>query len=133
MYGDAVIGRACIALAVYIDYLYKNERDECGFSCGRTRGKEVHSMVQAALDQAALGWRRHLAGPVLLADRGSEDAEVARCAAADIAARQRVPLRLVTAWEVPAIGRVTPTAGELDVSGVYETSARAAQEVVRDH
>ena len=90
-------------------------------------------MVQAALDQTALGWRRHLVGPVLLADRGSEDAEVARCAAADVAAHEGVPLRLVTAWEVPAIGRVTPTAGELDVSGVYETSARAAQEVVRDH
>jgi nucleotide-binding universal stress UspA family protein len=90
-------------------------------------------MVQAALDQTDLGRRRYLVGPVLLADRGSEDAEVARCAAADLAARQRVPLRLVTAWEVPAIGRVTPTAGELDVSGVYETSARAAQEVVRDH
>jgi nucleotide-binding universal stress UspA family protein len=90
-------------------------------------------MVQAALDQAAASWRRRLAGPVLLADRGSDDAEVARCAAADVAAHAGVPLRLVTAWEVPAIGRVTPTAGELDVSGVYETSARAAQEVVRDH
>jgi nucleotide-binding universal stress UspA family protein len=90
-------------------------------------------MVQAALDQTASGWRRHLAGPVLLADRGSKDAEVARCAAADVAAHEGVPLRLVTAWEVPTMGRVTPTTGELDVSGVYENSARAAQEVVRDH
>jgi nucleotide-binding universal stress UspA family protein len=90
-------------------------------------------MVQAALDQTAFGWHRHPAGPVLLADRGSKDAEVARCAAADVAAHEGVALRLVTAWEVPAIGRVTPTAGELDISGVYENSARAAQNVVRDH
>jgi nucleotide-binding universal stress UspA family protein len=90
-------------------------------------------MVQAALDQTASGWCRHLTGPVLLADRGSDDAEVARRAAADVAAHAGVPLRIVTAWEVPAIGRVAPTAGELDVSGVYENSARAAQEVVRDH
>jgi nucleotide-binding universal stress UspA family protein len=90
-------------------------------------------MVQAALDQTASGWHPHLTGPVLLADRGSDDAEVARRAAADVAAHEGVPLRLVTAWEVPAIGRVTPTAGELNVSSVYENSARAAQEVVRDH
>jgi nucleotide-binding universal stress UspA family protein len=70
---------------------------------------------------------------VLLADRGSDDAEVARRAAADVAARAGVPLRIVTAWAVPAMGRVTPTTGELDVSGVYENSARAAQNVVRDH
>jgi nucleotide-binding universal stress UspA family protein len=90
-------------------------------------------MVQAALDQTASGWRRHLSHPVLLADRGSEDAAVARRAAADLAAHEGVPLRLVTAWEVPSMGRVMPTAGELDISGVYENSARAAQEVVRDH
>jgi nucleotide-binding universal stress UspA family protein len=90
-------------------------------------------MVQVALDRNASGWRRHLAGPVLLADRGSDDAEVARCAAGDVAAHEGVPLRLVTAWEVPAMGRVAPTAGELDVASVYENSARAAQKVVRDH
>ena len=88
-------------------------------------------MVQAALDQTASGWRRHLAGPVLLADRGSDNADVARRAAADVAAHAGVPLRVVTAWEVPAIGRVAPTVGGLDVSGVYENSARAAQKVVR--
>jgi nucleotide-binding universal stress UspA family protein len=90
-------------------------------------------MVQAALDQTASNRQRHVTGPVLLADRGSDDARVARCAAADVAAHEGVPLRLVTAWEVPAMGRVTPTAGELDVSGVYESSARAAQQGVRDH
>ena len=90
-------------------------------------------MVQAALDQTASNRQRHVTGPVLLADRGSDDAKVARCAAADVAAHEGVPLRLVTAWEVPAMGRVTPTAGELDVPGVYESSARAAQQGVRDH
>src|SRR5580704_16083522 len=90
-------------------------------------------MVQAALDQTASNRQRHVTGPVLLADRGSDDAKVARCAAADVAAHEGVPLRLVTAWGVPAMGRVTPTAGELDVSGVYESSARAAQQGVRDH
>ncbi len=90
-------------------------------------------MVQAALDQTASGRRRSVTGPVLLADRGSDDAEMARRAAADVAAHEGVALRLVTAWEVPAMGRVTPTAGELDVSGVYENSARAAQKGVRDH
>src|SRR5580704_17257337 len=90
-------------------------------------------MVQAALDQTASNRQQHVTGPVLLADRGSDDAKVARCAAADVAAHEGVPLRLVTAWEVPAMGRVTPTAGELDVPGVYESSARAAQQGVRDH
>ncbi len=90
-------------------------------------------MVQAALDQTESGWRRHVPGPVLLADRGSDDAVVARCAAADVAAHAGVQLRLVTAWQVPPIGRFAPTAGELDVPGVYETSARAAQNLVRDH
>jgi nucleotide-binding universal stress UspA family protein len=127
-----MISRACIAQTFYIDYLYRTERDECGSAAG-ARSKEVHIMVQVALDATAAGWRPHLAGPVLLADRGSDDAEVARCAAADVAAHEGVPLRLVTAWAVPAIGRVTPTAGELNISGVYETSARAAQKVVRDH
>ncbi len=89
-------------------------------------------MVQAALDPAAAAWRRRVTGPVL-ADRGSDDAEMARRAAADVAAHEGVPLRLVTAWAVPAMGRVTPTAGELDVSGVYENSARAAQKGVREH
>jgi hypothetical protein len=90
-------------------------------------------MVQAALGETASSWRRRLMGPVLLADRGSDDAEIARRAAADVAAHAGVPLRLVTAWEVPAMARVTPTTGELDVSGVYENSARAAQQGVRDH
>jgi nucleotide-binding universal stress UspA family protein len=98
-----------------------------------SHGKEVHVMVQVALDQTALGWDRPHAGPVLLADRGSDDAEIARRAAGDVAAHAGVALRLVTAWAVPAFGRVAPTAGELDVSGVYETSAFAAQKVVRDH
>jgi len=44
-----------------------------------------------------------------------------------------VALRLVTAWEVPAMGRVNTTAGELDVSGVYRNSARGSAEGVRDH
>jgi nucleotide-binding universal stress UspA family protein len=90
-------------------------------------------MVQSALDQTVSGWRRHKTGPVLLADRGSNDAEVARWAAADLAAHEGVPLRLVTAWEVPAMGRVAPMTGELNVSGVYEDAARAAQQVIREH
>lgn len=90
-------------------------------------------MVQAALGETASAWRRRLTGPVLLADRGSDDAEIARRAAADMAAHAGVPLRLVTAWEVPAMARVTPTTGELNVSEVYESSARAAQQGVRDH
>jgi nucleotide-binding universal stress UspA family protein len=102
------------------------------FSC-ECRSEEEHIMVQAALDETASRWRRRLTGPVLLADRGSDDAEVARRAAADVAAHAGVPLRLVTAWEVPAIARITPTTGELDVSGVYENSALAAQQVVRAH
>src|ERR1700676_4302311 len=90
-------------------------------------------MAQAALSEAASGWRRRLTGPVLLADRGSDDAEVARRAAADVAARTRVPLRLVTAWEVPALVRTIPIAGDLDVPALYEDSARAAQKDVREH
>jgi nucleotide-binding universal stress UspA family protein len=97
------------------------------------RGKEVHIMVLVALDETASEWGHEHPGPVLLADRGSEDADVARRAAGDVAAHAGVALRLVTAWAVPAIGRLAPTGGELDVSGVYETSARAAQAVVRDH
>jgi nucleotide-binding universal stress UspA family protein len=90
-------------------------------------------MVQAAVVQTVSDWHSHLGGPVLLADRGSHDAEVARRAAADVATHEGVALRLVTAWDVPAVARVTPTSGELDVSGVYEASARAAQRAVRDH
>lgn len=90
-------------------------------------------MVQAVFGQTVSDWHRPLGGPVLLADRGSDDAEVARRAAADVATREGVPLHVVTAWDVPAMGRVAPTTGEWDVSGVYETSARAAQRAVRDH
>jgi nucleotide-binding universal stress UspA family protein len=88
-------------------------------------------MAQAALGEKAVSWRRRLTGPVLLADRGADDAEVARRAAADVAARTGVPLRLVTAWEVPAMVRVTPATGDLDVVGLYESSARSAQTRVR--
>ena len=90
-------------------------------------------MVQAALGETASTWRRRLTGPVLLADRGSDDAEIARRAAADVAAHAGVPLRLVTAWAVPSMARVTPTTGELNVSDVYESSARADQQRVRAH
>jgi nucleotide-binding universal stress UspA family protein len=90
-------------------------------------------MVQAAVHEKAGRWRRRLTGPVLLADRGSDDAAVARRAAADIATRTGVPVRLVTAWEVPAMVRVTPATGDLDVVGLYEDSARAAQTQVRQH
>ena len=89
-------------------------------------------MVQAALGETVSSWRRGLAGPVLLADRGTDDAEIARRAAADVAAHADVPLRLVTAWEVPPMVRVTPTTGDLDVPGLYEKSARAMQQRVRD-
>jgi hypothetical protein len=51
-------------------------------------------VVQAALDETASSWLRRLTGPVLLADRGSDDAEVARRAAASVAARAGVPLRI---------------------------------------
>ena len=89
-------------------------------------------MVQAALGETASSGRRGLAGPVLLADRGTDDAQVARRAAADVAAHAGVSLRLVTAWEVPAMVRVTPTSGDLDVPGLYESSARAMQQRIRD-
>jgi nucleotide-binding universal stress UspA family protein len=88
-------------------------------------------MIQVALGEKASSWRRRLAGPVLLADRGADDAIVARRAAADVAARTGVPVRLVTAWEVPAMVRVTPATGDLDVVGLYESSARSAQTQVR--
>jgi hypothetical protein len=88
-------------------------------------------MAQAALGEKAVSWRRRLTGPVLLADRGADDAAVARRAAADVAARTGVPVRLVTAWEVPAMVRVTPATGDLDVVGLYESSARSAQTRVR--
>lgn len=88
-------------------------------------------MAQAALGEKAATWRRHLTGPVLLADRGADDAAVARRAASDIASRTGVAVRLVTAWEVPAMVRVTPTTGDMDVVGLYEESARAAQTQVR--
>lgn len=90
-------------------------------------------MAQAALDEKAVTWRRRLTGPVLLADRGADDAAVARHAAADIASRRGVPVRLVTAWEVPAMVRVTPATGDLDVVSLYEGSARDAQTQVRRH
>jgi len=45
-------------------------------------------MVQAALDQTASGRRRSVTGPGVLADRGSDDAEMARRAAADVAAHE---------------------------------------------
>ena len=90
-------------------------------------------MVQAPLGEQASRWRQRLTGPVLLADRGSEDAAVARRAAADIAARTGIPLRIVTAWAVPAVARVTPTSSNLNVPGVYEDSARAAQQEIRAH
>jgi nucleotide-binding universal stress UspA family protein len=89
--------------------------------------------VQAPLGEQASRWRQRLTGPVLLADRGSEDAAVARRAAADIAARTGIPLRIVTAWAVPAVARVTPTSSNLNVPGVYEDSARAAQQDIRAH
>src|ERR1700693_3014226 len=88
-------------------------------------------MVETALDEKAVSWRPHLTGPVLLADRGADDAAVARRAAADLASRTGVPVRLVTAWEVPAMVRVTPATGDLDVVGLYEGSARSAQTHVR--
>jgi nucleotide-binding universal stress UspA family protein len=88
-------------------------------------------IVQAAVGEQASRWRQRLTGPVLLADRGSEDAAVARRAAADIAARTGIPLRIVTAWAVPAVARVTPTSSSLNVPGVYEDSARAAQQEIR--
>jgi nucleotide-binding universal stress UspA family protein len=88
-------------------------------------------MTQAALDETAVSWRPCLTGPVLLADRGAADAAVARRAASDIAARIGAPVRLVTAWEVPAMVRVTPGTGDLDVPGLYEGSARAVQMQVR--
>jgi nucleotide-binding universal stress UspA family protein len=87
--------------------------------------------VMAPLGQQASRWRQRLTGPVLLADRGSEDAAVARRAAADIAARTGIPLRIVTAWAVPAVARVTPTSSNLNVPGVYEDSAHAAQQEIR--
>ena len=90
-------------------------------------------MVQAPLREQAPRWRQGLTGPVLLADRGSDDAAVARRAAADIAARTGIPLRIVTAWAVPAMARVTPTTSNLDVPGLYEDSARAAQQEIRKH
>jgi len=90
-------------------------------------------IVQAAVGEQASRWRQRLTGPVLLADRGSEDAAVARRAAADIAARTGIPLRIVTAWSVPAVARVTPTSSNLNVPGVYEDSARAAQQEIRAH
>jgi nucleotide-binding universal stress UspA family protein len=88
-------------------------------------------MTQAAVGARAVSWRRRLTGPVLLADRGADDATVARRAAADVAARTGVPVRLVTAWEVPALVRTTPAMGDLDVVGLYESSARSAQTQVR--
>jgi nucleotide-binding universal stress UspA family protein len=88
-------------------------------------------MIQAALDGKAVSWRPRLTGPVLLADRGAADAAVARRAASDVAARLGAPVRLVTAWEVPAMVRVTPGTGDLDVPGLYEGAARAAQTQVR--
>jgi hypothetical protein len=88
-------------------------------------------MTHAAVGEKAVSWRRRLTGPVLLADRGADDAIVARRAAADVAARTGVPVRLVTAWEVPAMVRVTPATGDLDVVGLYESSARSAQTQVR--
>ena len=88
-------------------------------------------MTQAALDEKAVSWSPCLTGPVLLADRGADDAAVARRAASDVAARIGVPVQLVTAWEVPAMVRVTPATGDLDVPGLYEGSARAAQTQVR--
>jgi nucleotide-binding universal stress UspA family protein len=119
-------------VTIYIDYLCRTGEYDTGSSAAGARGKEVRIMVQVALDETPSDWPRHDPGPVLLADRGSADAEVARHAAADVAAHAGVPLRLVTAWAVPAIGRIAPSAGEVDVPGVYETSARAAQQVVRD-
>jgi nucleotide-binding universal stress UspA family protein len=70
---------------------------------------------------------------VLLADRGADDAAVARRAAADLAARAGVPVRLVTAWEVTPLAVVTPTTSDVDVWGLFEDSARAAQREVRHH
>jgi nucleotide-binding universal stress UspA family protein len=90
-------------------------------------------MAHAALGEKAAIWRRHLTGPVLLADRGAGDAAVARRAAADIASRTGGAVRLVTAWEVPAMVRVTPTSGDMDVVGLYEDAARDAQTKVRQH
>jgi nucleotide-binding universal stress UspA family protein len=90
-------------------------------------------MVQTPLRGRASSWRRRSTRPVLLADRGADDAAVARRAAADLAARAGVPVRLVTAWEVPPLAVVTPTTSDVDVWGLFEDSARAAQREVRHH
>jgi nucleotide-binding universal stress UspA family protein len=72
-----------------------------------------------------------LTRPVLLADDGSEDADLARRVAADLAAPAGLPLHVVSAWQLPTAQVAPFTTLPANAWEVYEQSARTVQEGVQ--
>src|SRR5258708_24798402 len=87
---------------------------------------------QVATPQETPGQPTLFTQPVLLADDGSDEAEVARRAAADLAAPSGVPLHIVTAWTLPAT-MAAPVAPALPEGAweIYTQGARETQDLVR--